>query len=126
MVESISSKTKHVSNYLFFFCQKSHTHTHTHTFFHNLSGLAVDEAQKVKVSASNVGDPGSIPGSRGICPGEGNGNPTLIFLPGRSHGQRSLVGCSPWGCKELDVTERLHFCFQYYHKSCVGFKFICY
>ena len=30
-------------------------------------------------------------------------------LPGESHGQRSLVGYSPWGCKELDSTERLHF-----------------
>ena len=31
--------------------------------------------------------------------------PTPIFLPGKSHGQRSLVGCSPWGHKELDTTE---------------------
>ena len=31
--------------------------------------------------------------------------PTLVFLPGKSHGQRSLVGYSPWGCKELDMTE---------------------
>ena len=30
--------------------------------------------------------------------------PTLVFLLGESHGQRSLVGCSPWGCKELDST----------------------
>ena len=30
-----------------------------------------------------------------------------IFLPGKSHGQRSLAGCSPWGRKELDVTRRL-------------------
>ena len=35
--------------------------------------------------------------------------PTPVFLPGESHGWRSLVGCSPWGCKELDTTERLHF-----------------
>ena len=34
---------------------------------------------------------------------------TPVFLPGESHGQRSLVGCSPQGCKELDTTERLHF-----------------
>ena len=33
--------------------------------------------------------------------------PTLVFLPGESHGQRSLVGYSPWGCKESDTTERL-------------------
>ena len=30
-----------------------------------------------------------------------------MFLPGESHGQRSLVGYSPWGHKELDMTERL-------------------
>ena len=36
-------------------------------------------------------------------------HPTPVFLPGKSHGQRSLVGYSPWGCKELDTTERLHF-----------------
>ena len=34
--------------------------------------------------------------------------PTPVFLPGESHGQRILVGYSPWGCKESDMTERLH------------------
>ena len=38
--------------------------------------------------------------------------PTPILLPGKSHGQRSLVGCSPWGRKELDTTERLPFHFS--------------
>ena len=33
--------------------------------------------------------------------------PTPVVLPGESHGQRSLVGYSPWGCKELDTTEQL-------------------
>ena len=33
--------------------------------------------------------------------------PTPVFLPGESHGQRSLVGYRPQGCKELDTTERL-------------------
>ena len=39
--------------------------------------------------------------------------PTPIFLPGESHGQRSLAGYSPWGCKESDITEafRTHFTF---------------
>ena len=32
-----------------------------------------------------------------------------FLLPGKSHGQRSLVGCSPWGYEESDMTERLHF-----------------
>ena len=35
--------------------------------------------------------------------------PTAGLLPGKSHGWRSLVGYSPWGGKELDTTERLHF-----------------
>ena len=34
--------------------------------------------------------------------------PTPVFLPEKSHGQRSLVGYSPWGCKELDMTEHIH------------------
>ena len=43
--------------------------------------------------------------------------PTPVLLPGKSHGQRSLVGCSPWGCKESDTTERPHFHFSL---SCTG------
>ena len=38
--------------------------------------------------------------------------PTPVLLPGKSHGRRSLVGYSPWGCKESDTTERLHFHFS--------------
>jgi len=33
--------------------------------------------------------------------------PTLVFMPGKSHGPRSLVGYNPWGHKESDTTERL-------------------
>ena len=44
-------------------------------------------------------------------------HPTPVFLPGKSHGRRSLVGCSPWGRKESDTTERLHFHFSL---SCIG------
>ena len=43
--------------------------------------------------------------------------PTPVLLPGKSHGWRSLVGCSPWGLKEWDTTERLHFHFSL---SCIG------
>ena len=39
-------------------------------------------------------------------------HPTPVLLPGKSHGRRSLVGCSPWGCKKSDTTERLHFHFS--------------
>ena len=38
--------------------------------------------------------------------------PTPVLLPGKSHGWRSLVGCSPWGRKESDMTEQLHFHFS--------------
>ena len=38
-------------------------------------------------------------------------------MPGKSHGRRSLEGCSPWGCEESDTTERLHFHFSL---SCIG------
>ena len=44
-------------------------------------------------------------------------HPTPVLLPGKSHGWRSLVGCSPWGREELDTTERLHFHFSL---SCIG------
>ena len=64
-----------------------------------------------KASANNAGHPGSIPGL-GRFPGEGNGNPLLK----KSHGQRILVGYSPWGRKELDTTERLHFLSFYTRK----------
>ena len=40
-------------------------------------------------------------------PGEGNGNPPPVFLPGEFHGQRSLDSYSPWVCKESDMTEQL-------------------
>ena len=39
-------------------------------------------------------------------------HPTPVLLPGKSHGRRSLVGCSPWGHQESDMTERLHFHFS--------------
>ena len=39
--------------------------------------------------------------------------PTPVSLPGKSHEQRSLVGSSPWGCKELDTTEQLSLSLSY-------------
>ena len=44
-------------------------------------------------------------------------HPTPVLLPGKSRGRRSLVGCSPWGRKQSDTTERLHFHFSL---SCIG------
>ena len=44
-------------------------------------------------------------------------HPTPVTRAWKSHGRRSLVGCSPWGLEELDTTERLHFHFS---PSCIG------
>ena len=44
-------------------------------------------------------------------------HPTPVLLPGKSHGRRGLVGCSPWGREESDTTEQLHFHFSL---SCIG------
>ena len=55
----------------------------------------------------NAGDPGLIPRS-GRSPGEGNGKSHQYPCLEKSHGQRSLVCCSPWGCTESDMTWRLN------------------
>ena len=54
--------------------------------------------------AGDIRDEGLIPGS-GRSPGRRKWQPIPVFLPGESHGQRSLVGYSPWSHKELDMTE---------------------
>ena len=60
-----------------------------------------------KEAAFKAGDPGLILGSGGSPPWKSEGLPTPVFLPGEFHGQRNLVGYSPWGRKELDTTEQL-------------------
>ena len=54
--------------------------------------------------AANAGDMGSIPGS-GRFPWRRTWQPTPVFLPGESHGQRSLAGYGPEGCRESNKTE---------------------
>ena len=44
-------------------------------------------------------------------------HPTPVLLPGKSHGWRSVGGCSPWGHEESNTTKRLHFHFSL---SCIG------
>ena len=54
--------------------------------------------------------------------------PTPVLLPGESHGWRSLIGYSPWGHKESDVIEQLHFHFFIYNyqiKICCRYKYDC-
>ena len=57
-------------------------------------------------NAEDIRDPGSIPGS-GRSPGEGNGNPLQYSWLTNPHGQRSLMGYSPWDSKQSDTTEQL-------------------
>ena len=59
-----------------------------------------------KESVCNVGDLGSVPGLERYS-GGGHGNPLQYSCLENPHGQRSLVGYSPWGRKESDMTEQL-------------------
>ena len=61
----------------------------------------------VKNLPASAGDVGVIPELRRF-PWSRKWPTNLVFLPGKSHGQRSLVGHSPWGLKELDMTEQLN------------------
>ena len=51
-----------------------------------------------RANAEGIRDEDSVPGS-GRSPGVRHGNPLPVFLPGKSHGQKSLAGYSPWGHK---------------------------
>ena len=75
----------------------SHQQSFTHLFVFFLPGLSLPSQVLVQSSVSFW---------------RRQWHPTLVLLPGKSHGQRSLVGYSSWGCKESDTTERLHFHFQ--------------
>ena len=58
------------------------------------------------------------PHSRGLFLGATHHwHPTPVLLPGKSHGRRSLVGCSPLGLEESDMTEQLHFHFHALEKE---------
>ena len=59
-----------------------------------------------KESVCSVGDQSLSPGL-GKIPWMRKWQPISVFLPGKPHGQSSLGGYRPWGCKELGMTERL-------------------
>ena len=67
--------------------------------------------QSTRNPPAYAGDLGSIPGC-GKIPWRRKWQPTPVFLPGESHGRRSLVGYSPRGRKESDTIELLHFHFH--------------
>ena len=56
-------------------------------------------------------------GRKQVSPWRRRWRPTPILLPGKSHGWKSMEGCSPWGREESETTERLHFPFSL---SCIG------
>ena len=62
-------------------------------------------AKNPLANAGDLRDVGSIPGSGRAPGGRRSWQPTPKFLPGESHGQRSLVGYSPWGHKDSNLTE---------------------
>ena len=66
------------------------------------SSLNRELALVVKKPPANAGD------ARNSIPGEEKWQPVPIFLPGKSHGQKSLTGYRPLGCKELDTTKHTH------------------
>ena len=74
----------------------------------------------VKNSPASGGNKGSIPGL-GRSPGGEHGNPLQYSCLENPHGQRSLVGYSPWGRKESDMTEKLsiaqHKLYEHYTNS---------
>ena len=71
---------------------------------------------------SACGRPGFDPWV-GKIPWRRKWQPTPVFLPAKSHGQRSLAGYRPWGHKEWDTTERLHFHFSL-SQLCPGFPML--
>ena len=72
-----------------------------------LSYQAFSGSSAGKESTCNAGDSGSIPGW-GRSPGGGHGNPLQYSCLKNPLGQRSLVGYSPRGCKELDTTKEIN------------------
>ena len=63
--------------------------------------------KNLPADAGDSRDVGLISGLRG-SPGARKLHCTPVFLPGKFHGQRSLEGSSPWGCKESHTTEHTH------------------
>ena len=63
--------------------------------------------KNLPANAGDAGDSGFYPWA-GKIPWRRKCQSTPAFMPGKFHGQRGLVGYSPWGCKEPDMTERVH------------------
>ena len=76
--------------------------------FNNLLlGTSHTVGSVVKNPPGDTGEAGLVPGW-GSSPTEGKRQPTPVFLPGKSHGQRSLAGYSPWGHDLATKQQQLH------------------
>ena len=71
--------------------------------------------QNLLVSAGHTGDAGQSWVEK--IPWRRKGQRSPVFLPGKSQGQKSLTGYSPWNCKMSDMTEQLSRYREYQHKS---------
>ena len=85
-------------------------HKHQNDKLKQFNGLMIWELARLRFSRKKSRSLGGVQGRR-------RWHPTPVLLPGKSHGRRSLVGCSPWGQEESDTAERLPFHFSL---SCIG------
>ena len=81
-----------------------------------LGSLGFPGGSDGKESACNSGDLGSIPGL-GRSLEEGHGNPLQYSCLENPHGQRSLAGYNPWGCKETTQEGKRHYHWPYRNKN---------
>ena len=96
-----NGRLKHT--YIYTYIEHTYIYLFICTYIPPVASLVVQRLKKLPV---NAGDPGSIPGS-GRSPGKRNGNPLQYSCLEKFHGQKSLVGSSPWGHKEADMIELL-------------------
>ena len=107
-----SSPSKHTSGWYLFPAHQS-PYSGPESCFQQ----AVSPSRACRGKAATASDPWEIYSQLGAPMWRRQWQPTPVLLPGKSHGWRSLVGCSPWDCQESDMTERLHFHFSL---SCIG------
>ena len=89
---------------IFFRSRKEHSKPNSEFLYPKVGLPRWLSGKQSTCNAEDVGDSGLIPGV-GRSPEGGHGYPLTVFLSGESHGQRSLVGYSPRGHKESDMTE---------------------
>ena len=101
--------------------------------YKSMSSQVVLVVKNPPVNAGDIRDVGSVPGLgrkwvlQGSVPWRRKWRPTSVFLPENFHGQRGLVGYNQYGCKELDMTERLslHISHIYTHVPIYIYVSIC-